>query len=357
MSTMYVYCIAPSGLQPTFGPIGLGLPRGEVVTVQYRDLAAIVSEVQEFDLSGLSPESIFQYLGMHQTVVEQVMKKTDTVLPVKFGTVAADRQEVLEILAAGYEELSACLQRVEGLIELDLIVTYSNMEKILAGIAREPEIARARTEAEKLPSGRLEKARIELGLLVMKSLSRRREQLADEISAGVAPVVGDIAFNDRKDDAMVLNAGLLLRKEDEPELHERIADLDEQFGGGLHFKCVGPLPPYSFSTVEIEKVGRADIESARRDLDLADRASLKEIGEAHRERARQLHPDRNRDVPGVAARFQALGRSYRLLHDICMNHRHDFEEVAKHGYHGIRVRQLEEIRRDAPAAHGPASNM
>jgi len=357
MSTMYVYCIAPSGLQPTFGPIGLGSPRGEVIPVQYRDLTAIVSEVQEFDLSGLSPETIFRYLGMHQSVVEQVMKRTDTVLPVKFGTAAAGEEEVREILAAGYEELGACLQRVEGLIELDLIVTYSNMEKIFAGIAKEPEIARARTEAEKLPPEQLQRARVELGLLVMKSLERRREQLADEFSAGVAPVVRDIAFNDRKDDAMLVNAGLLVRKEDEPELHECIAALDEQFGGDLHFKCVGPLPPYSFSTVEIEKVGRADIESARSNLDLADRASLKEINEAHRERARELHPDRNRDVPGGAKRFQALARSYRLLHEICMSHRHDFEDVEEHGFHSIRVRQLEEIRRDAPSAHGSATTL
>jgi len=354
---MYVYCIAPSGLAPTLGPIGLGSPRGEVIPVQYRGLAAIVSEVQEFDLTGLSPETIFNCLGMHQSVVEQVMKKTDTVLPVKFGTVAADREEVLKILTAGYDELLANVRKAEGLIELDLIVTYSNMEKVFAGIAREPEIARARGDAEKLPPEQLEKARVELGLLVMKSLERRREQLSDEISAGVATVARDLAFNDRKDDTMILNAGLLVPGEDEPELHECIAALDEQFGGDLHFKCVGPLPPYSFSTVEIERVGRADIESARSNLDLADRASLKEINEAHRARARELHPDKNKDVSGVAERFQTLARSYRLLHEICMNHRHDFEDVEKHGFHSIRVRQLEEIRRDAPAAHGPATNM
>src|SRR6185436_2120598 len=40
----YVYCIIPEGRPLTFGPLGLGPEPGDVHTVSYRDLAAVVSD-------------------------------------------------------------------------------------------------------------------------------------------------------------------------------------------------------------------------------------------------------------------------------------------------------------------------
>ena len=68
------------------------------------------------------------------------------------------------------------------------------------------------------------------------------------------------------DDRMVANLALLLPKPASDALDRRLAELDEEFGSRLNFRCVGPLPPYSFATVEVNPPSFEAIDRARRGL-------------------------------------------------------------------------------------------
>ena len=93
------------------------------------------------------------------------------------------------------------------------------------------------------------------------------------------------------DDRMVANLALLLPKGASDALDRRLAELDEEFGSRLNFRCVGPLPPYSFATVEVSLPSFEAIDRARRALSLGDKAGLAEIKSAYRRQIRQVHPD------------------------------------------------------------------
>jgi hypothetical protein len=97
------------------------------------------------------------------------------------------------------------------------------------------------------------------------------------------------------------------------ELNCLLDILDGEFGGQLHFRCVGPLPPYSFATVEAQVPSFDDLDKARRFLNLAEKATYKEIKHAYHQMAGQLHPDHNIEGPKAQKLMAELTTAYRML--------------------------------------------
>src|SRR5579884_3415087 len=88
----YVYCIIECETPRSFGPIGIGARGDEVYTIHYGGLAAVVSDtpVQPYDPTRENALA-------HEHVQETVMKEF-TVIPMSFGTVFVNEQNVVEFL-------------------------------------------------------------------------------------------------------------------------------------------------------------------------------------------------------------------------------------------------------------------
>ncbi|MBI4759358.1 MAG: DnaJ domain-containing protein, partial [Chloroflexi bacterium] len=111
----------------------------------------------------------------------------------------------------------------------------------------------------------------------------------------------------------VTNVALLVDKAGRGALDQRLKSLDEEFEGRLHFRCVGPLPPYSFATVEVQVPSFETVDEARRLLGLGEAATPGEIKRAYHRLASRLHPDHNPNSPEAEARMAELTQAYRLL--------------------------------------------
>ena len=85
----------------------------------------------------------------------------------------------------------------------------------------------------------------------------------------------------------------------------------------LIFRCVGPLPPYSFYTAEVKKIPLDDIELAKRKLCLNNMATKDEIIKAYRSKANLHHPDKNADSPDAEKQFNEIVRAYKILLEYC----------------------------------------
>src|SRR5205085_8245244 len=95
----YVYCIIRSDRQHDFGSIGIGGGQ-RVMTVAYRDLAAVVSDTP-IVIYDPTRENVLA----HEFVNETVMREF-TVIPMSFGTVFRSEDDVTELLRSTHQAFS-----------------------------------------------------------------------------------------------------------------------------------------------------------------------------------------------------------------------------------------------------------
>jgi gas vesicle protein GvpL/GvpF/DnaJ-like protein len=252
------------------------------------------------------PEAL-RRLVAHQKVLEAIMTYR-TVLPVRFGTVLPSDAAVRRFQEQAAPALTLTLAEFSGRLQMEVVVTW-RLEDVFREIAAEAEIAHAAADAARDPSGQPDAARVSVGRMVKAALDRRRVELQRSIVPALRTVSVRLTMNSVLDDEMVLNVALLLRSSQREELDRVLAELDRRSGGRLRFRCIGPLPPYSFATVAVEIMEFRRVDEARRLLGLGPRASSREIRQAYRRLAARRHPD----VGDEGAAMTALNDAYARL--------------------------------------------
>ncbi len=339
-SGIYLYAIIPTGEEIIFDVPGAGTDHDEVYTIPYSNstvapssqtkpgmdgtdgqaLAAVVSASPLPDYRGLKRNEAAHYLVAHQRVVEAVMRDFP-LLPVKFGTVLADETHVRRLLMQGKCLFSSALGKYAGQVQMEVVVLW-NVQPVFQEIAQEEPTLVLKAQIGTRPAGETLAQRIALGQLVQASLERRRVALQEEILPPLREIALDVVTNPLMDDSMVANVALLVDRAGRQALERRLEELDAAFAQGerqtpgntpLTFRCVGPLPPYSFATVEAQVLPFEVVDAARRGLGLGETATSDEIRLAYRHIAGQLHPDHNPNLPDAEARMAEITRAYQLL--------------------------------------------
>ena len=319
----HIYGIISTDGERKFGPIGIGGQSDEIYTISHRGIGAVFSNSSAIEYDVISKEALGRYLASHQFVVEQVMKNY-TVIPVKFGTMARDDEEVREIIETGYTQFKDALKAMDNKMELDVVALWSNLGLVFQEIGEEEEIKRFKEQIALKPPGETLEDRIKIGQMVKASLDGRRDQYAGEILGVLKGQAEDFRLHELGDDSMIVNVAFLLDRDKEEKFDEKVNELNEKYEEKVNFRCVGPLPPYSFSTMEVKRIGFELLDEARKSLELDQGATLSQIKEAHRRLTHKYHPDRNPDDPQAEERFKRISDAYRLLTDYCQNYKHSF---------------------------------
>ena len=340
---VYLYGVVPAEAAGDFGPIGLD--GGNVRTISDGGIGIVASNATPILFGEAAPEKTLQCLAQHQRVLERVMRGSP-VIPLKFGTTADDDRGVLGILRAGRNEFAAALARYTDKVEVDLAAVWADFKGVLAEIAGDEAVIAAKARVgDQNPATTAECIR--LGQLVKELLDRRNKVLAEGLLAALRDRWPNIVVNPARDDAAVLNAAVLIGRTEEAEFDQALDQLDRRHAGRINFRRVGPLPPYSFATVEVKTVQGSGLDAARQTLGLGDAASLAEIKGAYRRLLQELHPDRNAD-PGASDSLRDVSAAYELLEEYALNFRHAFA-----GDHEapviVTVRSLEDLRAAARA--------
>ena len=311
MGATYLHAIIPTGDGVTFDVNGMDGSYGKVYSVPHGDIAAVVSASPLADYRDSEREQAVHHLLNHQSVVETVMRSSP-LLPVKFGTTLPDIPDVRLLLAQGESLFRTTLEAFTGLVQLEVVILW-NLSEVLQEIGQEEPIVQLKAQVTARGAEATITERIAIGQMVQASLERRRAMLQDRLLPPLRELTLDTAINPLMDDNMVANVALLVNKAGSKALEKRLDALDGEFGGRLNFRCVGPLPPYSFASVEVQMLSFEAIDEARKQLGLGEKASPDEIKGAYRRLASRLHPDCNPDDPDAAARMTALKQAYILL--------------------------------------------
>jgi Gas vesicle synthesis protein GvpL/GvpF/DnaJ domain len=319
MVTKYVYIygiIKTSGPQE-FGEIGIGNEAASNVrTIGFKDLAAVVSNSPLMAYDSLAKEKVVKDLVTHQFVIEKVMQSF-TILPVKFGTMVETEDEVIKFLEKGYVLLSNELGKREGKIELD-VVAWWELPKILAAISRRNSQVQ---ELQQKLALKGEKVSIEdkvmLGQCIEQALKAEKASYHQLILQTLQQETEDVCLHDLANDEMIFNAAFLLEKKNDEVFNKAVNSLDQKLENTVNFRVVGPLPPYSFSTIILEKIDQHRVEEAKKTLGLKGEITDKTVRDAYHQLAQKYHPDKSSGEDSI--NFQRITSAYRTLKNFIEN--------------------------------------
>lgn len=310
MRGTYLYAVMAGEPHLDLGSSGLPDGATEVVGLSSDGLTAVVSEYEGPALHGRTRAELLQSLVIHQRVIEQAMAG-QSVLPVKFGTILASREEVRQALGRFRDRLTAALGEVGDALEIDLSATW-HLEVILADVARDPVVAGLAASAQESNDEALA-TRMQVGQAVAETVERRRDEYRRRVVNDLMPLVRDAQPNPLPTEDLVFNLAFLVERQDLPQFESTVDRLGEELGDRLTFRYVGPLPPHSFATVELTRPDPDEIASARRILELGEWFSPAELRHSYRDIAARSHPDRNPGNPTAQERFAAITAANEAL--------------------------------------------
>jgi hypothetical protein len=318
MKPIYLYGIIPSDHKIIFDEVcGMDDEEDEVYAYPVNGIAAVVGSSPLDDYRGLKRDRVMRYLVIHQRVVEAVMNHF-TVLPVKFGTVLPDLGSLERLLYRGTGQFAQALKKLHGLVQMEVVMLW-NLQRVFQEIGQDDAVMQLKAHVAQRPAEQTVNERVALGQLVKQMLEQRRAELAGHVGPQLCALARDSIVNPILDDSIVINQGLLLDAPGRQALDATLDHMDEAFNGRYTFRRVGPLPPYSFATVEVQVPTFEATDAARQMLGCDALVSLEEIRRAYYLAAKQLHPDLNAGDKEKEARMTTLAQAYKLLTQVAEN--------------------------------------
>jgi hypothetical protein len=240
----YVYCIINADEPLRFGPIGFGTPPGEVYTVPYGDIAAVVSDAP-IEVLDATRDNVLA----HERVNEAVMRY-QTVIPMSFGTVFKTRDDIVELLRGAHGAFQDVLTKMQNKVEFGLKVLWDR-DAMIRQIEHEDEGIRRLKSEIATQKGSTYFARVQYGRLVEGAIQTRSEQYVAEIFETLRDVCVASRANKPIGDTMIMNAAFLVERDREAAFDARVKALGSRYDS-LNFRYTGPWPPYNFVNIRLK---------------------------------------------------------------------------------------------------------
>jgi Gas vesicle synthesis protein GvpL/GvpF len=240
----YVYCIIQAREPFRFGALGIGADPADVHTVNYRDIAAVVSDTP-IEVHDPTRENVLA----HERVNETVMRK-HTVIPMSFGTVFKTRDDIVELLRSAYDAFHDVLDKMQDKLEFGLKVLWDR-EVMVREIENQDEDVRRLKQEISAQKGSTYFARMQYGRLMDAALQAHSEKYVAEIFAALRDVAVASRANKPIGDKMIMNAAFLVSRDKEQAFDQRVKEIGARFDK-LTFKYTGPWPPYNFVNIRLK---------------------------------------------------------------------------------------------------------
>lgn len=276
------------------GPAGVGL-------VEVGNVSAIVGPETKWRMFRSTEHNNLTRLQNYQTVLETVMEDT-AILPARYQTVLPGREAVCTLLAQHGHKLTKPIMDYGHLIEIEVIVEWDLNEIVKTILSKDG-----------LDTSRLGRTSHGMATALQQEITKRRETLSRYIRHALKGISVDLSDVRDPDPGVVTRHVLLLEKVRDTDLFMLLRQIDKSGIGKLRMRCIGPLPPCSFASVEVWVGDHEMVENARLNLKLNPIVEKGEIRRAYHSAIKQLHPDLNNVVAGNVEEINAIRDSYELL--------------------------------------------
>lgn len=245
----YVYGIVPSAvvLAPDTAGVGSKRGRSRVYAVQHRDLAAVVSDIE--DTPGAAsvlaqPEN----LVVHQRLLDNLAAR-HPVLPVRFGTVLPDSDAVASrLLGPGHQRFAAALARLAGCAQYLAKGRYVE-ETVLREVLSENLEARSlRDQVGSIADAYATRnLRIRLGEVVSVAVMAKRVADTRVLRDALTPYCLAISIRGPARAADTVSVALLAKTARQPEIEQAAGLVAAGWQGRMKLRLLGPMAPYDFA--------------------------------------------------------------------------------------------------------------
>lgn len=246
----YIYCLIGTSEPKSFGPYGIPDGLAELYTVNYQDLAAVVSR------SPVKEYPVTRELTMaHHQAIERVMQE-HAVLPVQYSTIAKSNEQIIEkVLKARYEEFQRLLQWISGKDAIEVRASWIDMEPVFHELEQESEAIQAlKARIAGKPAEATYYDRIDLGKLVQDSLKAKQRETGDWILERLRPHACEFRDNSEKlyGDQRIGYLAFLVEQEKTAAFDQAVAELRGASNGQIRFKVNHRVAPFDFVTIIIK---------------------------------------------------------------------------------------------------------
>jgi hypothetical protein len=350
-----------------------GIDDAPLEIVPYRDLAAVVSSIDLERFGGEGEERLQADMVRYQQV-NLALLQHHTVVPMRFGFTARNKEHVEEVLEKTYLQLRTLLNRLTGKVEL-VVQAFWDLPKVLQEIAAQDEsILQAKVGATlcgcpplgghvgpplqpghpepfdtppvrpELVEGRTtnEQRSVEVGRRLFTAAEAKKKELTAVIHASLSLWAMDSSEGPRAEH--IFNCSYLVPREQESVFDAAVDQLGARYDGYLTFRYIGPLPAYSFTNLEFNQGNFEVIDRARQALALPEYASLEDIKGAYRRLALTSHPDRYPEDPQAGERFRAITYAYEVLEIYCGSLQNFCGEVPPYSFAREQVERTFTVR-------------
>jgi len=241
----YLYAIVPASGERGYG--FTGIDGADVYIIANGRLAAVVSDVPN---AKIRPER--RHLAAQQAVLKGLLAVTEAMLPMAFGIIADGPQAIQKILSRNHEAFLQQLQRVAGMVEMGLRVSW-DVPNIFEYFVNTHEELRATRDRFLRPSRNpTQEEKIELGRLFDRLLNQDREIYTEKVEEILSLFCQEIKQNKCRHEDEIMSLACLVQREAQDRFEEGVFEAAKLFDNNFAFDYNGPWAPHNFVELNLD---------------------------------------------------------------------------------------------------------
>ena len=241
----YLYAIVPDSGSRTYGFPGIdGAP---VYTIPNGRMAAVVSDVPN---QKIRPER--RHLAAQQAVLKGLLSQTGAMLPMAFGIIADGPKAIQKIMSSNQEAFLKQLQRVTGMVEMGLRVSWDVPNIFEYFINTHADLRAARDRFMGPYRNPSQEDKIELGRLFDRHLNEDRETYTEQVEEILTAYCQEIKRNKCRSESEVMNLACLVPRTGQERFEEGVFEAAKLFDNNFTFDYNGPWAPHNFVELNLQ---------------------------------------------------------------------------------------------------------
>jgi len=246
-SSLYLYGIVDADDPTPDVSTWSGLKDAPLRTIAREEVAVVVSDVPT---GRLRPRR--KNLRVHHDTLRR-LADTTAVLPMAFGVIAEQPDDVVAFLESHHDTLFEQLDTVRGHVEVTLRVRWDVDDIFEYFVSRYDDLREMRNALFSNGSSADRGEMIRLGELFDRLLQAERQAHLSTVLDTLDRVCRRVEPQDPKDESEVLNLACLVPRTGVEAFEEAVHHAAESFDDEFLFKYTDPMAPYSFAQVGFEE--------------------------------------------------------------------------------------------------------